>query len=135
MEKGGVTYLCGVPMTPRMLQSAGGIADGSWDRSLDKDEGEVTEVGYRLRDGRTFRRYIVKRIRLDAGEYREWIFVTNDHTAPPSWSPSTATSPWSKPACVSYRPTTPARHAQARLHGPLAWLLLVCLGHNLCCWT
>jgi hypothetical protein len=145
MENAGVTYLCGVPMIPRTLQAAGGIADEYWARCLDKDEGEVAEFGYRLRDGRRFRRYIVKRIRidvgeqttLDAGEYRYWIFVTNDHTRTAVELESEHRHKALVEAGMRELKSNYGLHAM-RKHGFMAnwaWLLLVCLGHNLCCWT
>ena len=51
-------------------------------------------------------------------------------------SPSTATRPKSKAACESSSPTSAC--TPFRKHGFMAnwaWLLLVCLGHNLCCWV
>src|SRR5688572_12884338 len=86
MEAADVTYVCGVPLVPRVLASCTAISDEYWDPCLDDSDGEVAEFGYRLRDSHTFRRYIVKRIAiaigeqaaLDTGAYRYWIFVTND---------------------------------------------------------
>jgi len=54
----------------------------------DKDEGEVSEFGYRVHDDKRFRRYVVKRIPVNIGEqmeiesagYHHWVLVTNDHT-------------------------------------------------------
>ena len=75
-------------MIPILLEIVTRIGPESWARCLDKDEGEVAEFGYRMRQGRApFRRYIVKRIALnegqqlsfDGGAHRYWIFVTNDH--------------------------------------------------------
>ncbi len=88
LERAGVTYLCGAPLIPALLEVATKISPECWARCLDKDEGEVAEFGYRMREGRApFRRYIVKRIALDDGQqlsfdggtHRYWIFVTNDH--------------------------------------------------------
>ena len=59
LERAGVTYLCGVPLIPVLLDIATRIGPESWARCLDKDEGEVAEFGYRMRHGRApFRRYI-----------------------------------------------------------------------------
>lgn len=145
MEQAHVTYLCGVPMNPRILQAAGEIGDECWDRCLDKEEGEVAEFGYRLRDSRTFRRYIVKRIRidvgeqatLDAGEYRYWILVTNDHARTAAELESEHRHKALVEAGMRELKSNYGLHAM-RKHGFMAnwaWLLLICLGHNLCCWT
>ena len=83
LEKAGVTYLCGAPRTAPIVEAASQIANEYWAPCLDK-EGEVAEFGYRLRDGATFRRYIVKRVEIPPGRqaslweggYRYWIFVT-----------------------------------------------------------
>ena len=68
MERAGVTYLCGVPLVPAILNACNAVGDACWAPCVDKDEGEVAEFGYRLRDGRRFRRYIVKRIAIDVGD-------------------------------------------------------------------
>ncbi len=47
------------------------IPDSCWTPCADKDEGEVAEFGYRIRDDRVFRRYVVKRIRANVGEQME----------------------------------------------------------------
>lgn len=144
LEGAGVTYPCGAPLSAPIVEAASQIADEYWVSCLDK-EAEVAEFGYRLRDGGPFRRYIVKRIQIPPGKqaslweggYRYWVFVTNDH--------------------VTHAATLEAEHRQKavvetgmaelksnfglhafRKHGFMAnwaWLLVVCLGHNLCCWT
>jgi hypothetical protein len=110
MEAAGVTYLCGVPFNPRIIEAIRTIGEGFWSPCVDKEIGEVAEFGYQLRDGRTFRRYVVKRIAIEPGEqatleegaYRYWVFVTNDHQRPPPpSSPSIGTRLWSRPACGS----------------------------------
>jgi hypothetical protein len=58
MDAAGVTYLCGMPLSPRSCKSL----TSALHALLDKDVGEVAEFGYRMREGRRFRRYIVKRI-------------------------------------------------------------------------
>jgi len=52
MERAGVTYLCGVPFNPRIIEAIRAIDDEFWARCADKDQGEVAEFGYRLRDGK-----------------------------------------------------------------------------------
>lgn len=145
METAGVTYLCGVPFNPRIIEAIGTIDEQCWAPCVDKDEGEVAEFGYRLRDGKAFRRYIVKRIAIEAGEqatveeggWRHWIFVTNDHHR----SAAELESEHRHKALVeagmrelksNYGLGTIRRHG---FMANWAWLLLVCLAHNLCCWT
>jgi len=145
MEQAKVTYLCGVPLIPAILGPCAAIPDECWEPCLDKDEGEVAEFGYRMRDRRQFRRYIVKRIpleigdqtTLDTGSCRYWVFVTNDHQR----SPAELESEHRHKADVE----SGMRELKSnfgldaiRKHGFMAnwaWLLLVCLAHNLCCWT
>lgn len=87
LERRGVTYLCGVALNARILGVIREIEDWAWVACLDKDEGEVTEFGYRQADSKVFRRYVVKRIPrnhgeqldLETGAYNYWVLVTNDH--------------------------------------------------------
>ncbi|HYN35307.1 MAG TPA: IS1380 family transposase, partial [Ilumatobacteraceae bacterium] len=87
LEDRGVTYLCGVVLIPRLTSIFTQIPDACWVPCADKDEGEVAEFGYRTRDDKTFRRYVVKRIPVNIGEqmeiesggYHHWVLVTNDH--------------------------------------------------------
>jgi hypothetical protein len=145
MQRAGVTYLCGVPLVPRILQAATALADHCWAPCLDKDEGEVAEFGYRMRDSVTFRRYVVKRIRidvgeqatLDAGEYRYWVLVTNDRDSDPATLEFEHRHKAQVEAGMRELKSNFGLHA-LRKHGFMAnwaWLLLVCLGHNLCCWA
>jgi hypothetical protein len=144
LEAAGITYLCGAPNTATLIEAASQIADEYWTSCLDK-EGEVSEFGYRLRDGGRFRRYIVKRVEIPPGRqaslweggYRYWIFATNDHTTSP------VTLEW------EHRQKATVETGMAELksnfglhafrkHGFMAnwaWLLVVCLAHNLCCWV
>jgi hypothetical protein len=145
MERAGVTYLCGVPFNPRILEVIRGIDDEFWSPCIDKDEGEVAEFGYRLRDGKTFRRYIVKRIAIEAGEqatldqgaFRYWLFVTSDHQADPAELESEHRHKAQVEAGMRELKSNYGI-GTIRKHGFMAnwtWLLLVCLAHNLCCWT
>jgi hypothetical protein len=87
LERIGVTYLCGVRMTPRLTSVIRHIPDPCWAPCIDKDEGEVAEFGYLVDDARRFRRYVVKRIPIKVGEqadletggFHYWVLVTNDH--------------------------------------------------------
>jgi len=144
LEAAGVTYLCGVPLTPRVLEAATAIADECWAPCTDKDEGEVAEFGYRLRDSRRFRRYIVKRIEIESGEqasletgvYRYWIFATNDQSCDAATLESEHRHKANVEAGMRELKSNFGLSA-LRKHGFMAnwaWLLLVCLGHNLCCW-
>jgi hypothetical protein len=145
MEAANVTYLCGVPMIPAIAAACTAISDEYWESCLDGHDGEVAEFGYRLRGGRRFRRYIVKRIAIDIGEqttldggaYRYWVLVTNDQDR----SAPMLESEHRHKAVVEHGmrelKSNFGLHAM-RKHGFMAnwvWLLLVCLGHNLCCWT
>jgi hypothetical protein len=145
MERAGVTYLCGVPFNPRIIEACRSVDDQFWSPCADKDEGEVAEFGYRLRDGNTFRRYIVKRIHIEPGEqatleeggHRYWVFVTNDNTR----SAVELESEHRHKALVEAGMRELKENyglGTVRKHGFMAnwaWLLLVCLGHNLCCWA
>lgn len=145
MEAAGITYLCGAPMIPNLLEAVAAIDDGAWAPAADGAEGEVAEFTYRLRDGKVDRRYIVKRIAiqrgeqatLDAGAWRHWMFVTNDADQ----SPVELESEHRHKAVVeagmrelksNYGIGTIRRHG---FMANWAWLLIVCLAHNLSCWT
>jgi hypothetical protein len=94
--------------------------------------------------GAPFRRYIVKRIALDDGEqlsfesgsFRYWIFVTNDHERSPVELESEHRHKADVESGMRELKSNFGLHA-FRKHRFMvwAWLLLVCLGHNLCCWT
>jgi hypothetical protein len=105
----------------------------------------VAEFGYRLRDGRRFRRYIVKRIAIDVGEqatidtgaWRYWVLVTNDHHRSAVELESEHRHKANVEAGMRELKSNFGL-GTIRKHGFMAnwaWLLLVCLGHNLCCWT
>jgi hypothetical protein len=145
MEAASVTYVCGVPFNPRLVAAIRSIDDEFWGPCIDKEIGDVAEFGYRLRDGKTFRRYIVKRIAIEPGEqatletgaWRYWVFVTNDHTS----SAAELESEHRHKALVeagmrelksNYGLGTIRKH---RFMANWTWLLLVCLAHNLCCWA
>jgi hypothetical protein len=144
MEATSITYLCGVPLYPAIAEAAAGIADDYWVSCPDR-EGEVAEFGYRLRDAGPFRRYIVRRVEIPpgtqasllSGGYRYWIFVTNDHTTPAvelEWEQRQKATVETGMAELK---SNFGLH-RFRKHGFMAnwaWLLIVCLGHNLCCWT
>ncbi len=144
LEEAGVTYLCGAPLSAPIVEAASQIADEYWVSCLDK-EGEVAEFGYRLRDGGTFRRYIVKRIEIPPGRqanlweggYRYWIFVTNDHVTDAAELEAEHRQKAVVETGMAELKSNFGLHV-FRKHGFMAnwaWLLVVCLGHNLCCWT
>jgi hypothetical protein len=144
MEAAGVSYLCGVPMTPRIGEAVSAIPDELWGPCTDKDHGEVAEFGYRLRDARRFRRYVVKRIMiapgeqasLETGSYHYWVLVTNDYHTDASVLEAEHRHKANVEAGMRELKSNFGLSA-LRKHGFMAnwaWLLLVCLGHNLCCW-
>ena len=145
MERAGVTYLCGVPLVPAILGPCAQIPDECWEPCADKDAGEVAEFAYRMRGRRRFRRYVVKRILIETGEqaslesggYRYWVLVTNDHDRPAAVLESEHRHKADVEAGMRELKSNFGLDAM-RKHGFMAnwtWLLLVCLGHNLCCWT
>jgi hypothetical protein len=145
LEGAGVTYLCGVPLIANITTAVRAIPDECWEPCLDKDEGEVAEFGYRLRDGRRFRRYVVKRIplavgeqaTLDSGGYHYWVHVTNDHSRSAAELESEHRHKADVEGGMRELKSNFGLHA-LRKHDFMAnwaWLLLVCLGHNLCCWA
>ncbi len=144
LEGAGVTYLCGAPLAAPILEAASQIVDEYWAPCLDKDA-EVAEFGYRLRDGGPFRRYIVKRIEIPPGKqaslweggYRYWIFVTNDHVTDAATLEAEHRQKAVVETGMAELKSNFGLHA-FRKHGFMAnwaWLLVVCLGHNLCCWA
>ena len=144
MEAAGLSYLCGVPMTPRIGEAVSTIPEELWAPCTDKDEGEVAEFGYRLRDARRFRRYVVKRIMirpgeqasLETGSYHYWVLVTNDYRTDASVLEAEHRHKANVEAGMRELKSNFGLSA-LRKHGFMAnwaWLLLVCLGHNLCCW-
>jgi hypothetical protein len=145
LDRACVTYLCGVPMIPAIAGPCAQIADEYWRSCPDKDEGEVAEFGYRMRHGGGFRRYVVKRIEirkgeqltLDAGIYRYWVFVTNDHEHSAVELEREHRHKADVESGMRELKSNFGLHA-FRKHGFMAnwaWLELICLGHNLCCWT
>lgn len=146
LELAGVAYLCGVPMSPNIAVCCQQIGDEHWQDCMDDKNGQVTEFGYRLTDGKQFRRYVVKRAQRHAGEqltldgtgsYQYWVLVTNDHTTPAIELESEHRHKADVENGVRELKQNYGLHA-LRKHGFMAnwaWLLLVCLGHNLCCWT
>lgn len=145
MEAAGVTYLCGVPFNPRLVEVIRAIEEPCWAPCVDKEVGEVAEFGYRLRDGMVFRRYVVKRIAIEPGEqatldqgaWRYWVFVTNDRHRP---APELESEHRHKALVEAGMRELKSNYGLGtiRRHGFMAnwaWLLLVCLAHNLTCWS
>jgi hypothetical protein len=144
MEAAGVTYLCGVPMTARIAEAVTNIPNECWVPCIDKDEGEVADFGYRLRDAKRFRRYVVKRIMIEPGEqasletggYRYWVLATNDYDSDAAALEAEHRHKANVEAGMrelksNFGLSVLRKH---RFMANWAWLLLVCLGHNLCCW-
>lgn len=105
----------------------------------------MSEFGYRLRASGGFRRYVVKRIEIPPGAqaslweggYRYWVFVTNDHTSSAAELEVEHRQKATVETGMAELKSNFGLHA-FRKHGFMAnwaWLLIVCLGHNLCCWT
>lgn len=143
LEAAGVTYLCGVPNMAPVVGAASRLADEDWGPCVDK-EGQVAEFGYRMGNG-PFRRYVVKRVEIPAGHqaslweggYRYWILVTNDHTTPAAGLEWEHRQKATVETGMAELKSNFGLHA-FRKHGFMAnwaWLLVVCLGHNLCCWV
>ncbi len=144
LEDAGVTYLCGAQLSAPIVEAASQIADEYWVSCRDK-EAEVAEFGYRLRDGGPFRRYIVKRVEIPPGTqaslweggYRYWVFVTNDHLTDAATLEAEHRQKAVVETGMAELKSNFGLHA-FRKHGFMAnwaWLLVVCLGHNLCCWA
>ncbi|MGA7836180.1 MAG: IS1380 family transposase [Acidimicrobiales bacterium] len=144
LDAASVTYLCSVPLVPAITGPCAQIADEYWQPCLN-DDGEVAEFGYRLRKGPEFLRYVVKRIKVekggqlsfDTGFYRYWVLVTNDHERSALELESEHRHKADVEAGMRELKSNFGLHA-FRKHGFMAnwaWLELVCLGHNLCCWT
>ncbi len=145
LEAASVTYLCSVPLVPAITGPCAAIADEYWQPCSDKEEGEVAEFGYRMRNARGFRRYVVKRLEVskgdqlsfDTGLYRYWVLVTNDHERSALELESEHRHKADVEAGMRELKSNFGLHA-FRKHGFMAnwaWLELVCLGHNLCRWT
>jgi Transposase DDE domain group 1 len=143
LEAGRVTYLCGAPNTAPLIEAASQIADEFWESCADK-KAELSEFGYRMKTG-PFRRYIVKRVEIPPGKqaslweggYRYWIFVTSDHTTSPAELERQHRQKATVETGMAELKSNFGLHA-FRKHGFMAnwaWLLIVCLGHNLCAWT
>src|SRR5437773_4001876 len=88
-----------------------------------------------------FRRYIVKRVEIPPGTqaslweggYRYWIFVTNDHLSDPAQLEAEHRQKATVETGMAELKSNFGLHA-FRKHGFMAnwaWLLIVCLGHNL----
>jgi hypothetical protein len=143
LEAARVTYLCGAPNMAPLIEAASQITDEYWSPCLDK-EGQVAEFGYRMKGG-PFRRYVVKRVEIPPGKqaslweggYRYWIFVTNDHTTAAAELECQHRQKATVETGMAELKTNFGLHA-FRKHGFMAnwaWLLIVCLGHNLCAWA
>jgi hypothetical protein len=144
LEDARITYLCGAPLTPP--DPGGGHRNRRWILGpVRRQGGGGGRVRLRLRAGGPFRRYIVKRIAIPPGRqaslweggYRYWIFVTNDHHADAVTLESEHRQKAVVETGMAELKSNFGLHA-FRKHGFMAnwaWLLVVCLGHNLCCWA
>ena len=145
LENANVTYVCGVPLNTAIKATIAEIPDESWGPCLDDKDGHVAEFIYRMQDAKRSRRYVVKRIpaargeqlELDSGAYHYWCSVTNDDDARAADVESEHRHKALVEGGVRELKSNYGLHA-LRKHGFMAnwaWLLLVCLGHNLNCWT
>lgn len=145
MDAAEVRFICGVPLNTAIIAAIAAIPENCWGPCRDDKAGEVAEFGYRMREARRFRRYVVKRIprapgeqlELGAGAYRYWCSVTNDYVAPVAEIESEHRHKALVEGGMRELKSNFGMHAM-RKHGFMAnwaWLLLVCIGHNLCCWT
>lgn len=145
LEHRGVTFLCGVPLIPRLTGVIGQIPDACWVPCIDKDEGEVAEFGYRLAKDKVFRRYVVKRIRAGVGEqleietagYHYWVLVTNDHVTDPAALESEHRHKAQVESGMRELKENFGLNV-LRKHGFMAnwaWLLIVTTAHNLVRWS
>lgn len=143
LEAAGVGYLCGVPLTAAVLAAVAANDDQYWGPCLGA-EGEVSELGYRMKAG-PFRRYIVKRVEVSPGRqaslweggYRYWAFATNDRVSEPAALEKEFRDKATVETGMAELKSNFGLHA-FRKHGFMAnwaWLLIVCLGHNMCCWA
>lgn len=145
MDAAGVTFICGVPLNTAIVARIAQIPEEAWGPCRDDKTGEVAEFSYRIRDATRARRYIVKRIarrpgeqlELEAGAFRYWCSVTNDLAAPAAVIESEHRHKAQVEGGIRELKSNFGLQAM-RKHGFMAnwaWLLLVCIGHNLCCWT
>jgi len=145
LHQRGVTYLCGVPLNARIKAEIAQIGEESWQRCLDKDEGEVAEFGYRMASSKVFRRYVVKRIErppgeqldLETGSYNYWVCVTNDHHAEPAMLESEHRHKAQVEGGIRELKQNLGLHVwrKHRFYANWAWLLIVVTAHNLLRWT
>lgn len=145
LEQRGITYLCGVPLLPRLTSVIRQIPDTCWTPCVDKEQGEVAEFGYRMAHEKVFRRYVVKRIPVGVGEqldiesagYHHWVHVTNDHLT----DAATLESEHRHKAKVESGMRELKENFGLdvlRKHGFMAnwaWLLVVTIGLNLTRWS
>lgn len=145
MENAGVTYLCSVPLIPAIKAAIAVVPDQGWQTCTDKEVGEVAEFHYRMGDADHDRRYVVKRIprkhgeqmTLEDGAHHYWVLVTNDGSSSAPALESEHRHKAMVEGGMRELKSNFGLHA-LRKHGFMsnwAWLLLVCLAHNLCCFT
>lgn len=145
LHKRGVTYLCGVPLNPRIKGELRHISEDSWQPCTDKEEGQVAEFGYRMASSKIFRRYIVKRIErrpgeqleLETGSYNYWVCVTNDHQADPATLEAEHRHKAQVEGGIRELKQNLGLHVwrKHRFYANWAWLLILVTANNLLCWT
>lgn len=145
LDKRKVTYLCGVPLNNRIKEQLRLIGEDCWQPCLDKDEGEVAELGYRPASSKIFRRYVVKRIErrpgeqleIETGNYNYWVLVTNDHQAEPAALESEHRHKAQVEGGIRELKQNLGMHVLRKhcFYANWAWLLILATAHNLHCWT
>ncbi len=144
LEKAGVSYLCGVPLGPRVLQEIVAVGEKRWSPCAEGTEGEVADFHYCLGGSEPSRRYVVKRVQiapgeqatLETGAYRYWVFVTNDEAKglaelEAEHRNKALVEGGMRELKSNFGLSTMRKH---QFMANWAWLYIVCLGHNLCCW-
>jgi hypothetical protein len=145
LEDARVTYLCGVPLNDAIRARCQGLSDDAFTPCIDDSDGEVAEFDHLMHEASQPRRFICKRIARRPGEqltlhdgaYHYFVSVTNDTRASAVVLESEHRHKAQVEGGVRELKENFGLHA-LRNHGFMAnwaWLLLVCLGHNLCCWT
>ncbi len=129
-----------------MPDSLGGVAMSDTSVGLsEKQEALTRHSTCDFSDLGPFRRYVVKRIQIPPGKqaslweggYRYWVFVTNDRVTDAAVIETEHRQKAVVEAGMAVLKSNFGLHA-FRKHGFMAnwaWLLVLCLGHNLCCWT
>lgn len=145
LERADVTYLCGVPLNDAIRARCQGLSDADFTPCLGGSDGEVAEFDHLMHRAAGPRRFICKRIArrrgeqltLEDGAWHYFVSVTNDMTTPAVVLECEHRHKAQVEGGVRELKSGYGLHTM-RKHGFMAnwaWLLLVCLAHNLCCWV